>query len=448
MIVLPNETDFIFEKLFEKGFECFAVGGCVRDLIRGYNPQDFDFTTNAKPSEIKECFSKYKTLDIGAKYGTITVINEGKSYEITTYRVDGDYNDSRHPDFVDFSSDIRDDLSRRDFTVNSIAYNEKRGFVDSFGGIDDIKKKIIRATGEPQKRFEEDALRILRALRFSAKLGFSIDKATKEAMFSCKDMLTAVHPQRVKKELEGFLLSDIASEMLIEYREILAVVIPEIAPMFSVEQNTPHHIYNVYEHTAHVVGATPADISLRLAALLHDSGKPSKKTTDKKGVDHFKGHPERSVKLAENALLRMGFPFEIRQETLTLIKFHDERYKRGSYDVKRVLNAMPYSTFKKLCVLSKADIMAQSEYRRDEKLSLIDYAENEAKRIIEAGECYNLSMLDISGDDLKALGYRGAQLGDTLSKLLDLVMKGEILNDKYELMYFAKSMFDKSPDIL
>ena len=444
MIALPSKTDFIFEKLNKNGFECFAVGGCVRDLILGYNPKDFDFTTNAKPEEIKTCFSEYKTLDIGEKYGTITVINEDESYEITTYRVDGDYNDSRHPDFVEFSGNICDDLSRRDFTVNSIAYNEKRGFVDPFGGIEDIRKRIIRATGEPEIRFREDSLRILRALRFSAKLGFDIESKTKEAMFSSKDLLISVHPQRVKKELEEFLLCDIDAEMLMTYKDIIAVVIPELIPMFETEQNTPHHIYNVYEHTAHAVANTPADISLRLAALLHDCGKPSKKTTDKNGVDHFRGHPERSVKLAENALLRMGFPFEIRQEVLTLIKFHDERFKMGSYDVKKVLSSMSYGTFLKLCTLSRADIKAQAEFKRAEKLSIIDFAETEAKRIIEAGECYSLKMLRITGDDLVELGYSGMQIGKILNELLDLVMRGDILNEKYELICFAKSMFDKS----
>lgn len=448
MIALPSKTDFVFEKLCKNGFECFAVGGCVRDLIIGYNPKDFDFTTNAEPEKIKTCFSEYKTLDIGAKYGTITVINEGESYEITTYRVDGDYNDSRHPDFVEFSGNICDDLSRRDFTVNSIAYNEKRGFVDPFGGIEDIRNRIIRATGEPEIRFREDSLRILRALRFSAKLGFDIESKTKEAMFSSKDLLLSVHPQRVKKELEEFLLCDIDSEMLMTYKDILAVVIPELIPMFETEQNTPHHIYNVYEHTAHAVANTPADISLRLAALLHDCGKPSKKTTDKNGVDHFRGHPERSVKFAENALLRMGFPFEIRQEVLTLIKFHDERYKMGSYDVKKVLSSMSYGTFLKLCTLSRADIMAQAKFKRTEKLAVIDFAETEAKRIIEAGECYSLKMLNITGDDLVGMGYSGMQIGKILNELLDLVMRRDILNEKYELICFAKSMFDKSQNII
>ncbi len=344
---------------------------------------------------------------------------------------------------MSFSGDIRDDLSRRDFTVNSIAYNEIRGFVDPFDGIGDIKRKIIKATGEPQLRFKEDALRILRALRFCVKLGFAIEAETEAAMFSCKELLGTVHPQRIKKELEGILTGELSVDFPIKYKDILSVIMPEIAPMFETSQNTPHHIYNVYEHTAHVVANTPYDISLRLAALYHDCGKPAKKTTDETGRDHFKGHAERSVKLCENALLRMGFPFEVRNEVLTLIKYHDERYRKGSYSVKKVLNAMPYSTFEKLLILSRADIMSQSEYRREEKLGVIEFAECEAERILESGECYNLSMLKITGEDLIKLGFNGKNIGIALEELLNLVMKGEVLNEKYELLSFSKSIFDK-----
>ncbi len=438
MISLPQKTDFIFENLNKNGFECFAVGGCVRDLLMGNTPQDYDFTADALPHEILKCFDDYKVFDTGIKYGTISVINNDECYEITTFRVDGEYSDSRHPDEVLFSKNIYDDLSRRDFTVNSIAFNKNRGVVDPFGGIEDINNKIIRATGNANERMREDALRILRGLRFSSKLGFSIDDNTLNAMYENKELLTHIHPFRIKAELEGLLKSDNVSEILYSHREIIKEIIPELSPMFYCVQNNPHHRYDVWTHTVKAVENVPSDLTLRLAALFHDVGKPFSITTDKKGVNHFKGHQYISEKISSEVLSRFGFPKNLIKDVSRLIIYHDERFRNINVDVKRVLKDIDAELFKKLLLLSKADTLAQSEYRRQEKLSHIQEVEAEFEKIIAEGECYKISQLNINGDDLKTLGYKGREIGEALSECLDAVIRGEIENNTKALLDYVK----------
>ncbi len=437
MFLLPQKTKFIFEKLNDNGFECFAVGGCVRDLIMGREPDDYDFTTNATPAEIIACFDGYKIIDTGIKFGTVAVVDDGECYEITTYRVDGEYSDARHPDEVRFSKDICDDLSRRDFTVNSIAYNEKTGIVDPFGGAEDIKNKIIRATGDADRRMDEDALRILRGLRFSSKLGFDIDESTLDAMIEHKESLALVHPFRIRNELEGLLLSDNVAEILSKHREIIKEIIPELSPMFDCVQNNPHHRYDVWTHTLKVVENTPSDLTLRLAALFHDVGKPFSITTDKNGINHFKGHQYISEEIASEVLSRFGFPKSLIKDVSGLIIYHDERFRNLNADIRRVLTDIDTELFCKLLILSKADTLAQSDYKRQEKLSLINKVKNEFDKIINTNECYKLSQLDISGEDLKHLGFEGREIGDKLNELLFAVINGKVDNHSTDLIEFA-----------
>lgn len=440
MSFIPEECRFIFDVLDSNGYECFAVGGCIRDKIRGVIPADWDFTTNALPEDIIRCFSEYKIIDVGKHFGTVCVISQGVQYEITTYRIDGEYSDSRHPDFVSFSSSIYDDLSRRDFTMNSIAYNDKLGFVDPFGGVEDILNSVIRCTGDPHNRFNEDALRILRAIRFSAKLGFSVDKTTYDAIFAQKDNLKLVHPMRLRKELSGLLMAENTAQVMDIYRDVLAVVIPELFPMFNLEQDNPHHKYDVWHHTLKALEHSPEVEIIRLALLFHDIGKPQTKTTDDRGIDHFKKHQAVSFDIAYNVLRRFGYPKETVASVCSLIKYHDERFPNINYDIRRVLSKIGPDLFNLLLEVSYCDIMAQSNYLREKKISHLNEVNREYNRIINSNECYSLSQLAVKGTDLAQMGFKGSAIGKALEVLLKQVIKGKTENTRDSLLASAKSL--------
>lgn len=441
MIYIPEKCKLIFDILENNGYECFAVGGCVRDSIMGNTPSDWDFTTNATPDEICRCFSCYNTIDVGRDFGTICVVIDSEPFEITTYRCDGAYSDSRHPDTVSFTSSITDDLARRDFTVNSIAYNEKTGFVDPFGGVCDIERRLIRCTGIAKERFSEDALRILRAVRFASRLGFAIDDETSEAMHLLKDNLLQVHPQRIRKELSGIIMAEYAPRILSEYRDVLSVILPEIVPMFDLVQNNPHHIYDVWTHTLKALSNASLDDDLvRFAVFFHDIGKPSCKTTDEAGVDHFKKHPHKSAQMTEEILKRFGFSHRFIQDVCALIKHHDERFKQMDADIKRVLSDIGEDLFAKLMCVNLADTLAQSEYQREYKLSHREKVTRRADEIIVNGECYKLSQLALNGSDLVSMGFQGKAISNALNNLLRLVIKGKCKNTREDLLYYAKSL--------
>ncbi len=439
MINIPQKCRFIFEILEGNGYECFAVGGCVRDALMGKEPADWDFTTNALPDDILRCFSGFKTIEVGKKFGTIAVVINNECFEITTYRIDGMYSDSRHPDSVEFSSSIAEDLSRRDFTINSLAFSPKFGLVDPYGGFNDIKNRIIRCTGEPQRRFSEDALRILRALRFSSGFQFQIEEHTKKAIFECMDGLRLVHPNRLRKEFTGVLAGN-PQNILLEYRDILAVIIPEIKPMFDLPQNNPHHCYDVWKHTAVALShAAPSDV-LRLAVFFHDIGKPCVKTTDDLGIDHFKKHQIYSVEITNRVLSRFCYPKSVISDVCTLVRYHDERFRNLSVDIKRMLGKVTEPLFNDLLLISYADIMAQSDYKRDEKLAYREKVISESRRIIDADECYSLRQLALKGDDLISLGYKGKEIGIILNTLLKMVIKGTAENTKESLINSISSI--------
>ncbi len=440
MINIPDKCKLIFNILEENGYECFAVGGCVRDSIMGNKPHDWDFTTNALPDDICRCFSDYTTIDIGREFGTICVVIDSEPFEITTYRFDGVYSDSRHPDSVSFSRNLTEDLARRDFTINSIAYSERTGFVDPYNGRQDIENKIIRCTGVAHKRFSEDALRMLRAVRFAARLGFTIENSTKEAMHTLKDNLRSVHPQRIRKELTGILMAENASEILREHRDVLAVIIPEIAPMFDLPQVNPHHTYDVWEHTLTALKNTPFDELVRFAVFFHDIGKPSVKTTDDKGIDHFKKHQLESAQMTRDILRRFGYPNKFNDKVCSLIHHHDERFRLMDADIRRVLSDIGEDLFWKLMDVSLADILSQSMYKREEKLAKREAVIKTAKEIIARGDCYTLSQLEVKGPDLISMGFKGEAIGHALHVLLRLVIKGKVTNSREELLFIANSL--------
>lgn len=440
-LVLPYNARFIIDRLQQSGYSCYAVGGCVRDSILGREPSDWDFTTSALPEEIEAVFSDCRTLNFGKQFGTIGVILDNEQYEITTYRLDGEYSDSRHPEAVSFSSSLRDDLSRRDFTVNAMAYNDTDGLIDFFNGQRDLEYGVIRCVGIATNRFAEDALRILRALRFAATLGFSIEPSTSDAILSGKKMLSAIANERIRDELLKLLCGEKVDFVLRRYRSVFAVFIPELVGTFDFEQNNKHHNRDVYRHTVASVKNIEPDPLLRTTMLFHDIGKPMSRTVDKMGVSHYRNHPVLGAAMTEEILRRLCLPRRFIEDVTTLIRNHDVRIKPDPVQIKQLLGTLGVETVRRLHKVQRADTLAQSQYMREEKIANLDAVEALTEQILSSGECYNLKMLNISGVDLLHIGITsGDQIGKTLDSLLSMVINGELENDKSVLIAAAKAI--------
>ena len=440
-LVLPYNARFIIDRLQQSGYSCYAVGGCVRDSILGREPSDWDFTTSALPEEIEAVFSDCRTLNFGKQFGTIGVILDNEQYEITTYRLDGEYSDARHPDAVSFSSSLRDDLSRRDFTVNAMAYNDTDGLIDFFNGQRDLEYGVIRCVGIATNRFAEDALRILRALRFAATLGFSIEPSTSDAIISGKKMLSAIANERIRDELLKLLCGEKVDFVLRRYRSVFAVFIPELVGTFDFEQNNKHHNRDVYRHTVASVKNIEPDPLLRTTMLFHDIGKPMSRTVDKMGVSHYRNHPVLGAAMTEEILRRLCLPRRFIEDVTTLIRNHDVRIKPDPVQIKQLLGTLGVETVRRLHKVQRADTLAQSQYMREEKIANLDAVEALTEQILSSGECYNLKMLNISGVDLLHIGITsGDQIGKTLDSLLSKVINGELENDKSVLIAAAKAI--------
>ncbi len=433
-----NKGYFVFDILEKAGFECYAVGGCVRDILLGIKPNDIDFTTNATPDEILECFKDYKTFELGKKYGTISVLYNEEIFEITTYRVDGTYADSRHPDKVEFSGNLKDDLSRRDFTINAMAMDRNEKIVDIFKGREDLTHKLIRAVGNPTERFTEDALRIFRALRFSCKLGFKIESKTAISAKKLSHLLINVHPQRLRDELTALLLTDSAADVISEYNELFFCIIPELQKTYKFQQITAHHRYDVFTHTLNTLRYAPKDAEIRFALLFHDIGKPDTHTSDKAGISHFNGHPEKSADIAVEILKRFAFPSDFINKVKLLIKYHDKRFEKPRPHIKKLLSELTEDDFKKLLIIQRCDIMAQSEYMKTDKLSHLATVESEFLNIIKENSCVKLNDLAVNGNDILSLGIKGKEIGIILDELLNLVIEEKIINSKQELIDYVK----------
>ncbi len=440
-IALPDDVRLILSTLKENGFECFCVGGCVRDSLSEKAVNDWDFTTNATPNEIERCFSSYQTIDIGKKFGTICVVINGENYEITTYRIDADYKDSRHPESVSFSKNLKDDLSRRDFTINALAYNDEVGVVDEYGGLNDLSMGVIRCIGDADERFNEDALRILRALRFASTYGYSIEQKTSESILRNRENLCDISPERITKEFNRLLCGDNVDFILRRYREVFAVIIPQISGMFNFDQNTKHHNKDLWRHTVSAVKNTPPDPVLRMAMLLHDIGKPMTEHKDKKGASHFPNHPKLSCAMAKTILTNLRFSNDFISTVTLLIENHDNRYTPDAPMIKRCMRDLGVENTRKLLAIQRADILAQSSYKRAEKLSTLDSVVSEFDRIINEKECFSLDTLAINGKDIIHLGVvKGEKIGEILKILLDEVIEGKLKNEKSELLDFAKTL--------
>ena len=433
-ISLPQNAKYILDTLHKNGYQAFLTGGCVRDCILGRSPEDWDIATNALPDEIKSLFPK--TADTGIRHGTVTVIIGNCKYEVTTFRIDGEYLDFRKPQSVTFTSSVENDLSRRDFTINAIAYNPEEGIVDPFGGIEDIKAGIIRTVGSPDKRFGEDALRMLRAVRFSAQLSFLIDKSTLNSIEKNCRLIEYISAERIRDELTKILLSDnpLCFSLLMD-TGLIRYTLPEFEPCFITDQNNPYHAYNVALHTLYSAANIEKDKILRWTMLLHDIGKPGAKTTDSKGIDHFYNHQLLSTRLSKIAMERLKFDKKSMDKILLLIKYHDMQIKTDPKSVRKAMSKIGEDMFENLLKVIEADKKAQNPkllQKRTEKFTkLWEIYED----IRDKKQCTGLKSLAVCGDDLIALGIKpGKRIKELLEYLLERVIEEPELNKKETLL--------------
>ena len=454
-IQIPEDVKYILEKLNSAGYEAYAVGGCVRDSILGRIPDDWDITTSAKPEETKALFPK--TIDTGIQHGTVTVMRNHVGYEVTTYRIDGEYEDSRHPKEVIFTGDLLEDLKRRDFTINAMAYNHleddreanedinnvqisKSGLVDAFGGIEDIENKVIRCVGNPIHRFEEDALRMMRAVRFSAQLGYEIEDKTRNAIKVLAGNLANISAERIQVELVKLLISSHPDYLRTAYETgMTKVFFPEFDKMMETKQNNPHHKYSVGEHTLHSLEHVRNDKVLRLAMLLHDIAKPETIQKGEDGIDHFYGHPDLGEKMAYDILRRLRFDNDTIGKVRKLVKFHDQKLSLKPTKLRKAIVKIGPELFPLLLEVKEADMMAQSDYKREEKKQELEDIRKVYSKILEAGDCLTLKNLAVNGKDLMEQGMRpGKELGETLQKLFEYVLENPEKNNKEDLLKFIK----------
>ncbi len=424
------------DMLNKNGADAYVVGGAVRDIIMGKNPKDFDIASSSAPSVNLKIFKDFKTIETGLKYGTVTVIIDGMPLEITTFRKDGKYKDFRKPESVTFGKSIEDDLKRRDFTVNALCYSPKTGLIDLFGGTEDIRKRTIRTISSPDKRFSEDALRILRALRFSSRLGFRIGKETSDSILKNKNLLYNISKERIRDELSKIITGENAADVLIKYREVIAVIIPEFRPCFDFNQKSVYHIYDVYTHIIKALDTSENDLTVRLAMLFHDIKKPACFYIDKTGEGHFKGHAELSAETAESILKRLRYDNKTIKNVSLLIKYHDIDIKPEKTEIKKWLGLLGEELLYKLFDIKLADSASKSDAfsERDQNAAV---SKKLIKEITASGECYSLKDLDLNGNDLLSSGVPEKSIGNVLEEILSEVISERLENEKSVLLKYA-----------
>ena len=441
---MPKNVDTAINLLQSAGFEAYAVGGCVRDSLLGKTPNDWDITTSAKPEDMKSVFADFHCIDTGIKHGTVTVVIDGEPLEITTFRLDGEYEDNRHPKSVTFTSNLGADLGRRDFTVNAMAYSKKTGTVDLFGGQNDLKNGIIRCVGDPDRRFNEDALRILRALRFASALDFEIEEKTAQSLLKNRALLGNISEERIAKELLKLVCVKGAKRILTDFAPVLFEILPELQPMYKNSHDNPHHCYDIYEHTLIAVESIDPEPTLRFAMLLHDCGKPAVKKFDENGVAHFYGHQRISAEISAQILARLKVSNKFRDEILFLVSNHDrwELYE-NTEKMPRYLSKFGLDGVLNLLKVMRADVLAQSpEYRY--RLDQIADAEETAKNLAAQKPCLSLSELQINGRTLMDIGIpQGRKLGAVLAQLLDEVIDGVTKNTQEALTTRAREIYSE-----
>ncbi len=437
-IEMPKKVRQIIDALNAQGFEAFAVGGCVRDSLLGKKPKDWDITTSAKPQQVKALFAH--TIDTGLQHGTVTVMLGRESFEVTTYRIDGEYTDCRHPKEVTFTPNLREDLMRRDFTMNAMAYNAKFGLIDLFGGMEDLKNGVIRCVGDPASRFCEDALRMLRAVRFAAQLDFEVERGTKDAIMRLASSLNKISAERIAAELVQLAASAHPGRLLDAYAfGITKVILPEFDLMMETAQNNPHHCYSVGEHTIHAMRQVGQDKILRLAMLFHDMGKPECRTTDENGIDHFHGHPEKGERIAKQVMRRLKLDNDTLRRVGALVRWHDDNPPLKKEKVRRTVRKVGVAQYPAIFMVKRADILAQSEYKRKEKLDYVDQYEKLYQDILNQKDCLDIKQLAITGRDVMALGVpQGKQVGEMLNQLLELTLDDPAKNNRRYLLEQVK----------
>ena len=452
-IRIPRNAEKILNRLEAAGHEAYVVGGCVRDAIIGRVPGDWDITTSATPMEIKQVFRA--TIDTGIQHGTVTVLMEGEPYEVTTYRIDGEYEDGRHPKEVAFTASLQEDLRRRDFTINAMAYHPDRGVVDLYGGIEDLKNRTIRCVGNAEERFGEDALRILRALRFASQLDFEIESETRAAITKLAGTLSKISAERIQKELTLLLQGRSCGRIRDAWTSgVTAVVLPELDAMMEVEQNNPHHSFTVGEHcvrSMELVKLPEANgqeqdpqlekkvlAVLKWTMLLHDTGKPATKTTDEAGIDHFYGHGEISAKIAKKVMQRLKFDNYTSDTVVKLVKYHDYPFELTEKAMRRAINKIG-GEVPLLFQVKEADICAQHPETTSDKLEHLNAARALYQQVIEAGSATSIKDLAITGRDLMDLGIpQGKEIGAVLNALLDMVLEEPSCNNREWLLNWVR----------
>lgn len=439
-IELPGQVKEILDILAQNGYEGYAVGGCVRDAILNRTPSDWDITTSARPWQVKKLFSR--TVDTGLKHGTVTVLMGGKGYEVTTYRVDGEYEDHRRPKDVRFTARLEDDLQRRDFTINAMAYNEQCGLVDVFGGIEDLERGLIRCVGNPRERFSEDALRILRAVRFSAQLGFEVDRQTGEAVREFAPSLSAISAERIQTELVKMMVSPHPEYLEYAWKlGITAVILPEFDRAMETTQNNPHHCYSVGRHTLEALKHIEPERCLRLAVLFHDLGKPQVRTADERGIDHFHGHAAVSGEMAAQIMRRLKFDNETQDRVKMYVLYHDIRPELNLVSVRRAVSRIGVDAFKNILKIKMADTLAQSPKWQPEKKEYLGRLQELFEEICESGDCLTVKGLAVSGRDLLEDGMeQGKDLGEMLSRLLSWVLEHPQDNNREFLLDYSRKL--------
>lgn len=439
MLELPTGAARVLEQLHRHGHQAYVVGGCVRDSLLGLAPKDWDICTDALPEQMQQIFSGWHVIETGLKHGTLTVMHAHEPYEVTTFRVDGAYTDHRHPDSVTFVADVREDLARRDFTVNAMAWSPASGLVDAFGGQADLAARLIRCVGDPVRRFEEDALRILRAMRFAAVYGFDIDPETDRAIHALKHTLTGVAAERIRVELAKLLCGGSAGRIIRQYQDVLFTLFPPLEQLFEFDQRTHHHLWDVWEHTVRAVEAIPPTETLRLTMLLHDAGKPACFALDENGEGHAYGHEARSVRIAEKVLTDLRVDNATRDRCLLLIASHGWPVTPERQLLKRRLNRLGEEALRQLIEVKRADALATGtkdaatvEAHRAATLSALD-------ALLAENPCVTLRDMAVNGRDMMALGAQGRTVGETLQWLLEQVLDDTLPNERDILLDAARA---------
>ena len=459
-ISLPAPVKNLITILQESGHEAFAVGGCIRDSLLGREPNDWDLCTSATPDEMKAALSgaaiadagsqndcgssgnaaaktqrKIRLIETGLQHGTLTALLDGQAFEITTYRIDGDYSDGRHPDQVTFTSRITDDLARRDFTINAMAYNDDAGLIDPFGGRADLAAGLLRCVGDPVKRFTEDSLRILRCIRFASQLDYVIENSTTSAMYQCLPLLKRVASERIRVEFEKLLCGPAAFRILAKHRDIIADFIPEIRPMFDLDQQNDYHVYDVWMHTLHVVSHIPSDPVLRLAAFFHDIGKPAAMTVTEDGWGHFYKHEHISVDITNAVLRRLKYDNDTRKAIVHVIDSHGIIFQQTLRHARRCLARLGEEKLQMLIQLELADVKSQNPVYTDERVANISSFSDIVDEVLAAEQCFSLKHLAVGGRDLIEMGVpQGPEVGRILKLLLEQVIEGKLPNERDALL--------------